>query len=149
MHDVAAIQGVVTTALAELRAAGGNRVTGVHLVLGASGHVSEEAARQHFAALAKGTPAEGAALTFTWLPATYQCFDCLARFECQRPAEVVSCPTCGGVALEISHQDVCYALAIDVSNDSHPGDLCDVEAEADATVTHGGKADDMQPAARR
>jgi Zn finger protein HypA/HybF involved in hydrogenase expression len=147
MHELAMMQGVITTALAEMRAVGGTRVTGMHLTLGASGHLSEDATRQHFAALAQGTPVEGAALTFTWLPATYQCFDCLARFECERPAVAASCPTCGGVALEVRHQDVCVALTIDIANDSQRGDLCDAEVEADVIVPRSSRANGMRPAA--
>jgi len=120
MHEVAAMRGVVKTILAYMEAAGGTRVTSVALVLGASGHLTEEAARQHFAVFAEGTPAEGADLDFTWLPATYQCFDCLHRFESGELAATVSCPTCGGVALDIAHQDVCYALAIDIAFDEAP-----------------------------
>ncbi len=120
MHEVAAMRGVVTSALEAMRAAGATRVVGTHLLLGASGHLSEEAARQHFATLAKGTPAEGAALTFTWLPATYQCVDCLHRFESAAPAESVACPDCGGVALEIAHQDTCALVSIDVTAEADP-----------------------------
>ena len=117
MHEVAAMQGMVRTALESMRASGGTRVIQVHLVLGASGHFTEEAARQHFAALTVGTPTEGAELTISWLPAQFQCFTCLHRFESCEPAEQVTCPQCGDLALEIEHQDICYVRAIDVAFD--------------------------------
>lgn len=126
MHEVAAMRGVVSQALDAMRAVGAIRVVGVHLLLGASGHLSEEAARQHFATMAKGTPAEDAELTFTWLPATYQCFACLRRFETTAPAESIACPECGGVALEIRHTDTCAVIDIDVSDDLSD-DLSDEE----------------------
>jgi len=117
MHEVAAMQGAVRTILEQMRAAGGSHVTAVELVLGACGHFTEEAARQHFAVLTAGTPAEGAVLEMFWLPATFQCFSCLHRFETCEPAEQVTCPGCRGLALEIEHQDVCSVRAIDVACD--------------------------------
>jgi hydrogenase nickel incorporation protein HypA/HybF len=117
MHEVAAMQGAVQTILAQMRAAGGSRVTTVELMLGACGHFTEEAARQHFAVLTTGTPAEGAVLEMFWLPATFQCFSCLHRFESCELAEQVSCPQCGDLALDIEHQDACYVSAIDVACD--------------------------------
>jgi hydrogenase nickel incorporation protein HypA/HybF len=117
MHEVAAMQGMVQTVLEYMQQAGGARVTHVQLVLGASGHFTEEAARQHFAVLTAGTPTEGAVLTIVWLPAQFQCFTCLHRFASCGPAEQVMCPQCGDLALEIEHQDVCYVSSIDVSFD--------------------------------
>ena len=117
MHEVAAMRGVVTTVLEHMRQAGGSRVTGVELVLGASGHLTEEAARQHFAVFAAGTPAAAATVSISWLPAPYQCFDRLHRFQSTLPTADVVCPLCGGVALEVAHEDVCSVCSIDVACD--------------------------------
>lgn len=121
MHEVAAMQGAVRTILEHMQQAGGSRVTTVELMLGASGHFTEEAARQHFTVLTTGTPAEGAALEIFWLPATFQCFSCLHGFESCQPAEEVACPRCGDIALQINHQDACYVKAIEVSFDENAG----------------------------
>lgn len=133
MHEVAAMRGAVATALEEMQAAGATRVVGIHLLLGASGHLSEEAARQHFTTFAKGTPAEGAELSFTWLPATYQCFNCLKQFGSTEPSESVACPACGGVALEIAHDDTCAVRFVDVAYEPdvvQPSDLIDAARSA-------------------
>src|SRR5215467_1190845 len=114
MHEVAAMRGMVRSVLECMQQAGASRVTNVQLVLGASGHFTADAAHQHFEALVKGTPIEDASLTVQWLPAQYQCFSCLHRFESSGPASQVACPRCGEVALEVNHQDVCYVSAIDV-----------------------------------
>jgi hydrogenase nickel incorporation protein HypA/HybF len=114
MHEVAAIQGICTAAVQRAEAAGASRITHIELTLGASGHLSEEAVRQHFELLASRTIAEGASLGISWLPATYQCFDCLSRFETVEQSETVTCPNCSGVALEIAHQDISYVTSIDV-----------------------------------
>jgi len=115
MHEVAAMQGMVRTALKYMREAGGSCVTNVQLVLGASGHFTAEAAYQHFEVLTMGTPLEGASLTILWVPAKFLCLSCFHRFENSEPAEQVLCPRCGDVALEIEHQDVCYVSSIDVA----------------------------------
>lgn len=115
MHEVAAMQGLVGTVLEYMRQAGASHVTNVQVVLGASGHFTADAAYQHFEALTKGTPIEDASLTIQWLAAQYQCFACLHRFESGEPTAQVSCPRCGAVALEVSHQEVCAVSAIDIS----------------------------------
>ena len=122
MHEVAAMQGAVRTILEHMQQAGGSRITTVELMLGASGHFTEEAARQHFTVLTMGTPAEGAALEVFWLPATLQCFSCLHRFESCELAEQVTCPRCGDLALQIDHQDGCYVRAIEISFDEKAGE---------------------------
>lgn len=115
MHELAATQGILTTALEHMRAAGAARVTALELTIGVSGHLTEEAVRQHFALLAHDTPAEGAALTFAWLPATYQCIACLSAFVSATPPAEVACPFCGGSALEIKHQETYAVSAIEVA----------------------------------
>jgi Zn finger protein HypA/HybF involved in hydrogenase expression len=96
----------------------------VYLTLGASGHLTEEAARQHFALLSQGTAVANAELVISWLPASYQCVLCLNQFESLAPADAVACPQCGGVALETAHQDVCWvdAIEIDSGGDGEPAD---------------------------
>jgi Zn finger protein HypA/HybF involved in hydrogenase expression len=121
MHEVAAMRGAIAAALDEMRAVGASRVTRIYLVLGASGHLTEDAARQHLAVLAAGTPLADAEVEISWLPAKYQCFECLQQFESVAPAEEVTCPACGGIALELEHQDACYVSAIDVSDDAPAG----------------------------
>jgi hydrogenase nickel insertion protein HypA len=117
MHEVAAMQGMVRTALKYMREAGGSCVTNVQLVLGASGHFTAEAAHQHFEVFTTGTPLEGASLMILWVPAKFQCLSCLHRFESCESAEQVICPRCGEVALEIEYQDVYYVSSIDVAVD--------------------------------
>lgn len=115
MHEIAAMQGMVRTVLASLQQAGASRVTHVQLVLGASGHFTADAAYQAFEMLTSGTPIEDSSLSIQWLPANYQCFTCLHRFESGETSEQVICPKCGEVALEIAQQEICTVRSIDVS----------------------------------
>jgi Zn finger protein HypA/HybF involved in hydrogenase expression len=118
MHEAAMMRGAVQEALGQMPAADGTRITRVVLVLGASGHFTEDVARQHFALNALATPAEDAVLEIEWLPATYSCFSCLHTFASVLPPEAVTCPACGGVALETGHADVCYIREIEVEGSS-------------------------------
>ena len=121
MHEMTAMQGVIHVVLESLRKAGGKRVTNVQLILGASSHLSADAAYQRFEVLAKDTPAEKASLTIEWLPAAYYCLSCQRSFESSEPSSQVACPECGEAALEITHQDICAVSAIDI--------VCDEEQE--------------------
>jgi hydrogenase nickel incorporation protein HypA/HybF len=112
MHEVAVMQNVVETLLASMEKAGASRVTNVQLALSTSGHSTEEAVHLNFQALTRDTPIEGASLRLSWLPATYQCLACKHRFE--STSSTGTCPHCGEVALEISHQDGCSIRTIDV-----------------------------------
>jgi hydrogenase nickel incorporation protein HypA/HybF len=114
MHEVAQMQGMVTEIVACAKAAQAQRITRVALCLGTSGHMTEAVARQHFDILATGTLAEGAKVDIVWLPATYQCFTCGQQFSVMDPQESLLCPSCGEIALEIGHADVCYAESIEV-----------------------------------
>jgi hydrogenase nickel incorporation protein HypA/HybF len=106
------MQEAVRTILASVERTGASHVAHVELVLGTSGHFTEEAVRQYFQALTQHTPAEGASLALSWLPAIYQCLSCLHCFESTSTAAI--CPLCGEVALEVSHQDECSVRTIDV-----------------------------------
>ena len=112
MHEGAVMQNAVKTILVALENAGVSRVTDVQLAVGTSGHFTEEVVRQYFQVLTQGTPIEGATLMLSWPPATYQCLSCQQRFE--NTSSTATCPQCGDVALEISHQDDCSVRSIDV-----------------------------------
>jgi hydrogenase nickel insertion protein HypA len=114
MHEAATMQGIVTTVLEKMEEFGGNRVVEVQIVLGRAGHFTEEAASQYFEIMAKDTPAAEAHLVFSWLPATYQCLNCLTTFESQLPAEEAVCPQCQGLAIEVGHSHDCYVSSIEV-----------------------------------
>lgn len=121
MHEVAMMQGAVTTVMEAMRRAGAKRVTRVALTLGASDHLTEAAARQYFELFTRETPIADAALEIDWLPATYQCFECLRRFTSLTPAEQVVCPDCGAVVLELAHTDVCFVRDIEVEEAEQTG----------------------------
>ncbi len=56
MHEVAAIQAVVRTALEYMRQADAARVTNVQLSVSVSGHFTEDIVHQYFTVFTAGTP---------------------------------------------------------------------------------------------
>ena len=115
MHDIAAMDTIMRDIARCMQETGAARVTNVQLVLGASGHLTGEAAHRHFEFMVARTPVEGASLSIAWIPALYQCTSCANRFESCESREGVMCPRCGKSAIEVEHQNVCYVSAVDVA----------------------------------
>ena len=115
MHELAAVESMVEVALAKAEEVGSPRVVGMHFVINEGGHVSEESVRLCFDIAAKGTPAEGAELYFTWNPPRYQCFHCGNIFEGHHSDDsAVPCSKCGESALMVPPAEEFYLDSIDV-----------------------------------
>jgi hydrogenase nickel insertion protein HypA len=115
MHELAAVESMVEAALAQADEVGSPRVLGLHFVINAGGHVSEESVRLCFEISAKGTPAEGAQLHFAWNPPHYRCFHCNHEFEGAHGDEADRpCPKCGEPAVIFFPADEFYLDSIDV-----------------------------------
>ncbi len=99
MHELRLMRRVLEAALERMRDAGAVRVTALTVEVHGAAHVTEAAAREQFAALAAGTPAERAALRISWRPSHYRCLDCLERFDSVEPADEARCPRCGASPL--------------------------------------------------
>ncbi len=108
MHEYALMENVIAAIKAELQTSKGvpeGRPLTVTLKVGALEMHSEEATRQAFEVLTKGTPLEGARLDLIILPVTLACPKC--GFEGPLPMgaadphdalPVAECPQCGAVA---------------------------------------------------
>jgi len=117
VHELGLIRGVLTTVLDAVRRAPGQRrrrVTRVAIEVRGGGHLTESMARQHFAAAARGTPAEGAELRIRWLPLHFRCVYCLARFESAELPDEVLCPRCAGAALADERAETVRVRSIQV-----------------------------------
>jgi len=103
MHELHQARLLLQEALA--RSAGCRRIRRLAVIVGeASGHSPEHLA-EDFAAAARGTPAEGAALECLVEKLAARCAHCGAAFESKPPA--LSCPACGSAELAVTAgQDV-------------------------------------------
>jgi hydrogenase nickel incorporation protein HypA/HybF len=115
MHELSAVEAMVETALDQADKVGSPRVVGMHFVINAGGHVTEESVQLCFDISAKGTPAEGAALFFEWNPPRYQCAHCGQVFE-GRPSDedLTPCVKCGQPAMLVFPSEEFYLDSIDV-----------------------------------
>jgi len=85
--------------LAEADRAGAKKVEGVNLVLGEMTGVVGDCVRFYFDFLSKGTPAEGASLSFRVVPTTAHCRVCDRRFAVREFDW--TCPRCHGNNIEV------------------------------------------------
>ncbi|MEZ5841742.1 MAG: hydrogenase maturation nickel metallochaperone HypA [Hyphomicrobiales bacterium] len=100
MHEMSLAESMVEIIEAEAARQRFGRVKTVVLELGALGHVDPHAMTFCFAAVTRGTVAEGARLEIVAMPGTAWCMDCA------KPVEVATrldaCPLCGGQALQVT-----------------------------------------------
>jgi hydrogenase nickel incorporation protein HypA/HybF len=109
MHEMPVTQAILNMAL---EAAGGQRVTDIHLYVGRMAAVVPDSVEVFFVHLSKGTPAEGAQLHFEIMPLEMSCADCgrqadLSQFDGERPQVTMAraiargCE-CGGHRLKVT-----------------------------------------------
>lgn len=96
MHELGIARDLLDLALAH---AGDARIEEIHIDNGIMSGVEDHALRFAFAALAKGTRADHAALIIKTIPLRCFCDQCEKEFECQ-PLSYY-CPDCGRASGEI------------------------------------------------
>ncbi len=97
MHELPITEGILKIAT---DAAGGRRITTIHLLVGELSSIVDDSVQFYFDMLSKGTVAEGALLDFQRRPATIECRDCDRSFEVRAPLPS-TCPHCGGTRLQV------------------------------------------------
>jgi hydrogenase nickel incorporation protein HypA/HybF len=81
MHELSVTQSILDIALAHAQGAGASRILKVNLVIGELSGLVGEYIQFYFDFVSKGTPAEGAELTFRRVPARFRCLDCGTEYE--------------------------------------------------------------------
>ena len=100
MHELGLCASIVD---AIERRAGDRPVHKVRLRVGRLHHVHPEAFDQSFQVAAMGTVAEDASATLVLLPITARCGSCGGEWEAEEIP--LSCPSCGGVDVELTGGD--------------------------------------------
>jgi hydrogenase nickel incorporation protein HypA/HybF len=100
MHELGLCSSIVD---AVEQRAGDRPVVRVKVRVGRLHHVHPEAFDQSFAVAAMGTVAEDAAAELVLLPITARCGSCGGEWEAEEIP--LSCPTCGGVDVELTGGD--------------------------------------------
>lgn len=112
MHELAITQSMIELVHEHADRAGAARVRQINLVLGALSGCVNECVQLYFDMLAKGSPLEGARLSFKCVPATGHCRDCGLTFEIVEPSWV--CPDCGNGRVELAGGGELYVESIEV-----------------------------------
>lgn len=101
MHETGLCQAVVD---ATLRRAAGRRVTRIRVRIG--GHlVDPEVITQGIQVAAAGTDADGTAVDLVLDPMAVRCRDCGRTGDVRDHLDLVACPACGGVDVEVTGTD--------------------------------------------
>ncbi len=112
MHEASAAESILRIALAESEARGGARVTKLRLVIGESRGYMEESLALYFGAMAKGGPAEGAALEIEYVKTRLRCASCGTEFD--RSGFSFACPGCGGAGALTGRGDELYVDSLEI-----------------------------------
>ena len=99
MHEMAIAEGILGIALKTMEENAVTRVARVNLLVGEMAGVECESLRFCFAALTKGTAADGAALSIERVPLIGRCGACGREQPIERYSFL--CPSCRSGALEI------------------------------------------------
>jgi hydrogenase nickel incorporation protein HypA/HybF len=116
MHELAVTQNVLEIALRHARQAGAGRITRIHLVVGQLSSIVDDSVAFYWDFVARGTPAEGAALAFRRLEARFTCQACGNAFPAQ--GDRWYCPACGGEQVSVTAGQEFYVEAIEVDSDA-------------------------------
>ncbi len=100
MHELAITQSMLELVLEQAKEAGAKKVEKINLIIGEMSGYVEDSVRFYFDFLSKETIAEGAALSFTMVPATARCRNCGKVFKVKEFDWV--CPNCSQTSLEIT-----------------------------------------------
>ncbi len=99
MHELSVTQNLLAVVLEHAERAGAERVTRIDIQVGALTGLVDESIQFYFDFVSRDTPAAGARLAFTRVPARLRCRACGAEFEPEERDWL--CPACGAVAGEV------------------------------------------------
>ena len=112
MHELAITQSMLDLVLEQTEKAGAKEVGKINLVIGEMTGVVGDCVQFYFDFLSRGTPAEGAALSFTMVPTTARCRVCDRLFELKEFDW--TCPYCQSNNMEIVAGKELFVESIEV-----------------------------------
>ena len=112
MHELAITQSMFDLVLEQAKKAEAKKVGKINLVIGEMTGVVSECVKFYFDFISKGTPAEGATLSFVTVPPKAKCRDCDKLFELKEFDW--TCPRCGGNNLQIVAGEELFVESIEV-----------------------------------
>jgi hydrogenase nickel incorporation protein HypA/HybF len=97
MHELQVIDQILGISLKHIKGHDVNRITVIHLRIGALSDLEEEWMQHYFDYLSEGTLAENAELRIETVPIVFECENCGGSFQASRTElAIVECPQCEG-----------------------------------------------------
>ena len=112
MHELGITQNILQIALEHAEKAGAKNICRINLVIGEFSGIVDESVQFYFDFVSKDTPAQGAQLIFTKLPARFRCRSCVHEFIPQK--DHWTCPVCQSPGPEIISGREFYMDSIEV-----------------------------------
>ena len=112
MHEVKAVQTIVSLVLDEATKQGASRITRVSIKSGEWSTMDPDCVRTYFDQAAKGTIAEGAEVAIESVSIRFKCSNCGTTYS---PAKA-QCPACSGTKGEIVSGREFYVESIEVAH---------------------------------
>ncbi|MCM1308215.1 MAG: hydrogenase maturation nickel metallochaperone HypA [Butyrivibrio sp.] len=116
MHELSVTEGILNAALKELPGNGSCRIISIRLVLGELCGVVPDCVREYFDLLSEDTPAQGAELKFTVLPALLRCRSCGNEFRMEHMR--LRCPACLGGGVDIVQGKEFYLESLEIETET-------------------------------
>jgi len=99
MHELAVTESILEIANQAAGENGASQVTDIFLTIGQLSSIVNDSVQFYWDHISAGTPSEGAVLHFQRVPARLRCKVCGKEYELNE--ELMPCPSCGSIALEI------------------------------------------------
>lgn len=99
MHELSVTQNLLAVVLEHAERAGARRVTRIDLRIGALTGIVDESVQFYFDFVSRDTPAAGARLAFSHVPARLRCRSCGAEFQPEERDWL--CPNCGATGGDV------------------------------------------------
>ena len=112
MHEYSLTRQIVRIVNRTAEEHGAARVTQVRLVVGEGSGIIPESVQLYYDQIAKGTPAEGAALRVRLVPCEMRCPACGRNFI--RPLFSFACPECGTLGTPTETGGECYVEGVEL-----------------------------------
>ncbi|SHE76182.1 hydrogenase nickel incorporation protein HypA/HybF [Caldanaerobius fijiensis DSM 17918] len=119
MHELSVTQALVDMAVSEAAKAGATSIDKINIVVGELTGIVGESVQFYFELISAGTLAEGAQLSFRYVPAEFHCDKC--GYNYNRNGFSFRCPKCGNAGVITKRGNELYIENIEVSFDGDKG----------------------------
>ena len=114
MHEASVVEQLVKTLTRKAAESGASGIIRVNLVIGEASGYMEESLKFYFAAMGRGTMAEGAELICRYIKPVLKCTGCGKGFERKRFS--FDCPDCGSTGIMTKTGTEFYIESMEVDN---------------------------------